>query len=437
MILFISNSGESFPIVWRLKREGTDARIYIHSSNYKKGYAGLLPRVNLGNLKKTIKEAEIVVFDITRPNEKTPADTALLKMFGLSVKSSSVFGPVADVLRKKKLIIGTSGQAEELELDRDKGIRLAKKVGFAIPDSHTFKDLASGAKFLRSRKDLWVFKPHDNLDLDLTYVEKHPGELLTKMVAEYPARIKGKITYLLQKKIEGTELSTEIWKGKNGIRGLNHTIESKTLITGDLGLRIGSQSNTVWQNTTGLLRPQLEAAAKSLGSYVGPLDVNCIMADGIPYFLEWTPRFGYDAIYCMFAMMNDTLTNFFTKDFDVKYHRGYGVSERISIPPYPYDSKALLKTYARDVSILNNLNRIPFFWGQDIYLNDDRLACAGSDGILGIVTGRGATTGGAWSQCYRNIKKLNICSYIQHRMDGHKVAEKRIKNLNLGAEQNG
>ena len=434
MILFISNSGESFPIVWRLKREGTDAQIYIHSSSYKKGYAGLLPRVKLGNLKKAVKKAEIVIFDITRPNEKTPADIALLKMFGCSAKAPSVFGPVADALRKKKRVIGTSSLAEELELDRGKGIRLAEKVGLSIPEYHTFKDLASGAKFLRGRKDLWVFKPYDNLDLDLTYVEKHPGELLTKMMAEYTARIKGSVKYLLQKKIEGTEISTEIWKGQKDVRGINHTIESKTLITGELGLRIGSQSNTVWQNTTGLLGPQLEAAAKSLGSYIGPLDVNCIFAEGVPYFLEWTPRFGYDAIYCLFAMMRDTITNFFTKDFDVKFNRGYGVSERISIPPYPYDSKGLLKTYAQNVSILNNLNQIPFFWGQDIYNNDGQLACPGSDGILGIVTGRGATTGGAWSQCYRNIRTLQVCSYIQHRIDGHKIAEKRIKELHLGAE---
>ena len=249
MILFISNSGESLPIVYRLRREGTDAQIYIHNPAYQKNYDGILRKVKQNELKGVIKKSDIIVFDITRPNERTKQDIVLLKMFGLKASSPSVFGPVGDVLKKNHKVIGAGKVAETLELGRAHGMKIAEKVGFAIPEFHEFKTLADGQKFLKGRKDLWVFKPENNDDLDLTYVEKFPGEIICKMNGEWQGRV-GDIPYILQKKMDGAEISSEVWVGPNGPVHYNRTLEDKRLMNGNLGPAIGSQSNTVWIEET-------------------------------------------------------------------------------------------------------------------------------------------------------------------------------------------
>lgn len=428
-VIFVSNSGESLPICWRLRREGVNVGIYLHSPQYRKNYDGILPKLSVKDLKRKLRETDLVIFDITRPNERTKQDVILLKTFGFKSTLPSVFGPIADKLRKDHKVIGASTVTEELELDRYKGIDLAKKVGLAIPEYHKFKTLKDGVKFLKSRNDLWVFKPDDNKEF--TYVEKFAGELLTKM-------LNGKLLecqYILQKKIEGAEVSTEIWIGEQGSRLLNQTIESKKLMGGNLGPAIGSQSNSVW-----IKRDSGDVIAKALlkmaaylhkEGYIGPCDANCIIKGSVPYFLEWTPRFGYDALYCLLTLLKGSLSDFFLKDFKADFHSGYACSQRLSIPPYPYALPRLRRDFARNVSILNQLNRVPFFWGQDIYFDAGKLKCAGADGILGVVATRDGNLEAAWGKVYSAIGKLKICNYLQYRNDAFKEHSKRIRELKV------
>lgn len=427
MIVFMSNSGESLPIVWRMKREGADVDIYIHNPQYRNNYDGIMPKISFSGLKKTLRNADTVIFDITHPNEKSKQDIALLKTFGLKVGSKSVFGPLADKLQKDHKVIGASTITEELELDRKKGLELAQRIGFAIPEHHEFKSLKDGANFLKGKKDLWVFKPENNQDLDLTYVEKFAGELLTKILDEYSRRM-DKCDYLLQKKIEGTEVSTEVWVNSRGPVHFNQTIESKRLMDADLGPAIGSQSNTVYKIEDGLLTELLTkmAAYLSKEGYIGPCDSNCIMADR-PYFLEWSPRMGWDALYCLLSLVKGKLSDFFTKDFEVEFHNGFAASQRLSIPPYPYGTPKLRTLYAKDVSIMGKLKDYPLWWAQDVY---EGLKCAGADGILGVVSARGKSLEEAWGRVYNAIKKVKVCSYPQYRTDGLSVARKRLEKLN-------
>lgn len=430
----MSNSGESLSIVWRLRREGINAGIYMHSPQYRHNYDGILPKISVKDLKKQLRKTDLVIFDITKSNERTKQDIVLLKTFGLKSNLPSVFGPVADKLRKDHKVIGASTLTEELELDRHKGLDLANKMGYAIPEHHEFKSLKDGAKFLKGRNDLWVFKPENNQDLDLTYVEKFPGEILTKMLDEWVHRISDKCDYVLQLKIEGAEVSSEVWIGEQGPVHFNHTFESKRLMAGNLGPAIGSQSNTVYigKDSGLLIEPLIKMAAylKSKG-YIGPCDANCIVKGSVPYFLEWSPRFGYDALYCLLTLLKGSLSDFFLKDFKADFHTGYACSQRISIPPYPYALPFLRRTFAKDVSIMNRLERTPFMWFQDIYSDAGKLKVAGADGILGVVTARDENLEAAWGKVYSAIEKLKVCSYLQYRTDSFKEHSKKVKELKI------
>jgi len=408
--------------LWRLKQ----GSIYIHNPDYRRNYNGILEKLSLNGLKRKLKKEDSVIFDMTRYNEKTKNDIAFLKTFGCKKNSFSVFGPVADKLRTSHRVIGSSAITETIEFDRLKGIRLAEKLGFEIPPYKKFDTLPEGKRFLESRKDLWVLKPLDNKDLDLTYVENFPGELLRKFEGDYKIRLPDKIEYILQKKIDGNELSTEVW-----IPGghYNHTLENKHLMDSDLSVHIGSQSNSVWLKKDDFLKPQLKKLAKFLSShgYKGPCDVNCIIKNGKAYFLEFTPRFGFDALYGLLTLLKTPLRDFFTKDFKGEFYDGYAATERISIPPYPYSNKRLLLNMAKDVFVKEPLES---FWAEDVYLNNG-LRCSGSDGIVGVLSARGGNLEEAWGRLYRKLKQFRIASYKQYRTDGlksHKGRLWRLKN---------
>jgi phosphoribosylamine-glycine ligase len=432
--MFISNSGECLPIVWRLKREGADVEVYVHHPKHRGNYKGILQLVSLGSLKRTLKRADQVIFDITHPNHGRPEDRALLKMFGLKTSTPSVFGPVADKMKKDHEVIGCSEWSEDIELNRKLGSDIAGKIGMAIAETHDFKTLKEGVKFLTGRKDLWVLKPHHNADLDLTYVEKYPGELLRKFQGELPKRVGEKFDYMLQKVVEGVEISTEGWFDGDKWLHFNHTIEDKRLMAGNLGPAIGSQSNTVWmKKSQGLLVEELTKLTPWLqrAGYLGPIDINSIITrDRRAFFLEFSPRFGYDAIYCLLTLLETPLTAFFTKRFRGTFTGGFASSQRLSIPPYPYASASLLSEYAKAVPLEGSMNRWSWFWLQDIQRNGDGdLVCAGSDGILGVATGRGASPREAVGRVYRQLRSLKIGAYLQYRTDGARRPEQALETL--------
>ena len=413
----MSSSGEGLPIARKLRKEGMDVKVYIHLKEFNKCYRNMIPKVGINDLKDAIDWADVVIFDLVRANEHTTEDLQLLKLFGLSADTPSVFGYVADEIKKTKPVIGASAKTEEVELDRYKGEELAKQCGFDIPQSYEFNTLDEGVKFLQQSNDMWVFKPNSNQDLDLTYVEHYEGELLNKLKNEYKKRLGNKIEYILQKKVEGILLSTECWYNGKEFKACNHTIEDKNFLTGDLGLAVGSMNNTVWMangKIAKLVRNTKDFLDKA--GYIGAIDANCIVSGDKIYFLEWSMRFGYDAIFALMALMKKPLNIFLQNNFDVPFRRGFASTIRISIPPYPYSTKDLLSIHAKNIAI----DRLPKdFYPVDIWLNpeDKEFEVAGTDGIVGVLSAYGSTIKESVRLLYKNVKKIEISAPLQYRTD--------------------
>lgn len=436
MILFISASGESLPLAWRIRHEGHPVEVYIHNIEYKRIYSGIVSPIPISLIKKTVSKADVVVFDGVRPNRRTKQDLALLKTFKLSTKSDDVFGVVADVIRPHTRVIGASAGTSRIELDRILGSEVAKDCGFELAETHDFGSLRKGAEFLGKNSDrLWVLKPHGNLDLDLTYVESYPGELADKFEHELPTRIGGdKLEFMLQAKVDGVEVSSEAWWNGDTFLHYNHTFEDKKFLTGHLGPGVGSANNVVvpvfHQNQIFQHLVRLAPRLKEWG-YVGPVDVNCIVGreDHRPYFLEWTPRFGWDALYLLLALLDGKLGDFFLDNFAGRF-AGVAAGVRISIPPYPYADTQMLEDYAKDVPIKHRIGDFPNVWWEDVYQDDSGyLACTGADGILGVVTGVGKQIGEAVGRVYGTCKKLRVGANLQYRTDCGKRAEQAYRTL--------
>jgi len=427
MITLISNSGEGCPIFYQMQEEGYEVQVYLHNPLYTDNYKKMLKHVTLSDLPAAVKSSTLVIVDMVRLNEGYKRDTMLLRLFNLPTDEMSVFGPVSDKIQEMGIpVIGSSRWTDKIELDRNLGEKIAQKVGISTPVTYNFTGLKEAQNFLENKKSLWVLKPHNNMDLDLTYVESYPGELYYKLDNDIRNRIKhDKVEVMLQKKVEGVTISTEGWFDGQDFVHFNHTIEDKAFMVGDLGPHVGSQGNTVWakKNLDGLLVSNLERVCPLLreANYVGPIDVNCIVAEknNQPYFLEWTPRFGYDALYCMLAMIKSKVGEFFENRFDVPIdNRFWAVSQRLSIPPYPYDTTKDLKKMCKDVEIYTKAGaRTPDFWMEDVYWTNDGLKCAGADGILGAVVGLGFSIGEASNNCRKYLKELKVGSYKQYRTD--------------------
>lgn len=428
MILFFSNSGESCPIAYRMQKD-EDVQVYIHSPQYRGVYHNMIPKCSLTDLRKTARRADLVIFDMVKANERTREDLALLKIFDVSAKSASIFGPVAAKISKDTEVIGASEVTEEWELDRKGGADLARAIGLDLPEVVKFERLSDAVKFLQDEgKEIrWVFKPDNNQDLDLTYVEKYPGELVQKLTHEWMERITSdKFPFLLEKYIEGVEISTEGWYNGTSFVHFNHTIEDKRLMNGNLGPATGSQSNVVWFKKGGILISELKKLGPKLNQagYRGPVDINAIVTKDRIYFLEFTARFGYDALYGLLTLCQD-VNKFFTKGFLGSWRPGFVASQRVTIPPYPYANRELLKELAKDVSITPTSK----LWMEDVYFDAEGCKCTGADGVIGVMTGYGTTLGEAISKMYQNIDKLRISSFLQYRTDGGRRAEKAMAKL--------
>lgn len=421
MILFISNSGDILPIAYRMLQEGQRVKAYIHNPAYSDCYDNLIPKVKLRDLPATANATERVIFDMSRPNLKTKRDLALLRLFNLPSDSKSIFGPVADKLRKRGVnVIGQSKWTENMELDRKLGSDIAKKLGFSLPVTYDFNKLSEAVDFLSSKRTMWVFKPHENADLDMTYVEQYPGELYYKLQNDFRERIgRDKFKFMLQKKMDGTALSTESWFDGEKFTCTTHTYEDKTLMNAGCGPHIGSQSNTVW-SIPGRMREDIVSKLEGLvpllreAGYKGPIDVNCLVAskNNVPYFLEWTPRMGFDALYCLTSLLKTSCTELFRFRGSIDDRR-WAASQRISIPPYPYEAGDLLDM-AKNVEVQAKPKDMFF---TDVKWVDGGLQCAGGDGIIGSTVQTGYSVGEAVNNVLTQAEQIKVGSQKQYRTD--------------------
>lgn len=448
-ITFISNAGETLPVAWRLLREGMPVSYYIHKSEARGQYAGLMPRIRLDSLPAAIEKSQVVLIDIVQKNTGSDQDVAFLRQFGLPTDSTGLFGKLGDKLRKQypdKVIIGGGSWPEKMELDREEGVKLARQVGLSIPTYHQFTTLRDGAKFLykEGKGKKWVFKPHGNADLDLTKCEDFEGELLDLLTLTYPKRIGDKVEFILQEKIDGEELSSSMRFDGEKFLLPHRTLEDKKLNDGNLGPAVGSQSNTIWpcKDMNGIIHREMQGLAPYLKGLCLEVDANCIITkDGKAWFLEWTMREGYSFMFLFLSRVKKgKLSTFFLKKFHTAFDDDapFVASQVLSLDPFP---RVLEKPDFR-VMVKNNLINMDIdqegAWWHDIYQDGDgKLRCAGADGMLGVVLDRGGTAEEAIKNCHKRlaeIKKKGISGDLQHRtlqdhLDSHLGRLEQLKKI--------
>lgn len=307
----------------RLQDEGHEVSLFIKEKEYSSVYDGVLPK------KKVPGEDDIIIFD------------------------SSGMGKIADLYRKNGYkVFGASGFHDELENSRGFGLEFMENHGISIPETEIFVDFAKGYEFIEKNKDDWyVFKPSGkNVAASWTYCGCD-AEDLTLFMQYIEKNFANDIDdFVLQKFVEGKLISSEYWVGKNGfINPMNHTVEVKKLMNDDIGPSTGCQGNLVWigeenSEIAELLQGCEEDLVKA--GYIGPIDLNAIVnKDGI-FGLEWTPRFGLDAMPTLLAMLDMDVGELISDlvegtDTEMSFKSDFSGGVRITIPPYPIEPKSM------------------------------------------------------------------------------------------------
>lgn len=327
-----------------------------------------------------------------------------------------------------------------LEDDRMAGIKAMEEAGIKVPPYEEFTNIGAAKAYVKKNQKRYVFKPDSTggeQDAATTYVAKSAEDLL-EYFDKLSSLSKG-VKFILQEFIPGTECSVEGWFNGSEFYCLNATIEDKKFMSGNIGPNTGCAGNLVFtiSSKSRIFQKGLELAKVTLkdAGYCGMIDLNSIITEsGELYGLEWTPRLGYDAgatLACMYGgdygeLLFRTATGKVPQE---SWRAPFGVSIRLSIPPYPTDIKmpklAGIPIKGIDPEDVEQIKRTYLY---DVKLEKKKLITGGLCGFIAAPVVIGTDLTKAFDTLERQVKEIQIPD-MQYRDDLKKSIQKRYYEL--------
>ena len=419
VFLFISKEGDSLPLAQRVMEEGHRVVFYINSPDRRRVGDNLVEKSTVKDMVVS-KEGDInkgIIKYILYPKP----DCVVFDMAGEG------FGKLADIIRKKGYpVIGLTQWGNQVELDRPYGDKMMKMQGINTPKSYTFTDYKTAIQFVEETNKPYVYKPSGNQPTTTTYVATKAGDLIGML--EYYSGIKEE--FQLQEVVKGVEISSEVWFNGEEVLGVNHTLEEKSLMEGGIGPKCGCMGDVVWIGTQNsrLYREGIGKMVPILKKlkYRGPLDLNTIVGKDEVWGLEFSARFGYNALFTLLELYNGRVNDLLYGVASgvlktLNFKDGWGVSITFCVEPYPLTiSPELPKGLLIQGVSRNNLRHI---WFYDVMKEGERYLCAGNGGNLGCITARSLnghvqdeyTVREAKRRAYRTLSNLIIPDVMYRR----------------------
>lgn len=424
-----SYSGYGAWFALRLIAEGHDVSYYLSEEKYTPILSGLV-------------KSKVVDLD----HRRTEAGFPNYKKFDLSVFDLTGRKQQADYSTQCTPTIGDGSIHCMLEDDRLFGIRLMEEAKINVPPYEEFSDLGQAKSYIKKTGKRFVYKPDGGQEqaAETTYVSKSAEDLLQYIDKLY--KISKGSPFILQEFIKGVECSVEGWFNGEEFYCVNATIEEKKFMNEGVGPNTGCSGNLVFllNNHSRIFREGLYKAKdvlKEMG-FRGMIDLNTILTEGEIYGLEWTPRFGYDA--------SATFSNMYSGDFgdllykvasgqipDESFKAAYGVSTRLSIPPYPTE----LKMPKHDGIPIDGIDPDDMDQMLRTYLYDARLekyklVCNGITGMIACPIEVASEPEDAYAKLKKAVEKIQIPD-MQYRTDIEKSTMKRYHEVErMGYLQN-
>lgn len=409
--------GEGLWFAQRMATEGHDVSAIVSDARFEQVLGGMV-KVMPGREVYTAAEYDCVVFDTTG------------------------MGKDADAARLETPTIGDSTLADALEEDREFSLDFMQKCGIQVAPWEVFDNPADAIRHIKKTKKRYVFKPiGDQDDKSTTYVSRSAEDLLHYFDVLFRSAKVSK--FVLQEFVAGTEVSTQAYINEAGYFALNHTLETKKLMNGDVGPNTGCSGSLAWLAEDDVLFAKgLKRAIGPLQElgYVGPIDLNTIVnAEGV-WGLEFCPRFGYDSDALLMRLLGVNWGDFLyaiatdRRPQEIIQRHSFCASVRLSVPPYPCEGLPE-KFYKAGIPIEclteKNFDRFFVYDVRRRAEDADDLETAGICGWIGSPLAVGETLGQAFEGAYGMLKEVQVPN-AQYRTDVAANTAKRYSQLREG-----
>ena len=415
----------------RLQDEGNEVMVYHHQQSGKRVGEGIVP------LAGTFDEAYKWL------KEGAESGEPVLFFFDSSSGYGRFMGDNADRVRKSGIpTIGAGGFCDLLENDRVFGFKIAEEAGCKLPPYQQFKNLTESEKY--PMKGEMYFKSDTFIGADATKLlrdEKHRTEYFKELREKKGDNIK----HILQEKMEGVALSTaRWWNGMNWSGPYQSTYEHKAFMNDDVGPSTGCSFNAVFFHGEDPLAAEklgwekLTMPFRKYQAPAGLYDINAVVTEnGDLYFLEWTPRLGYDTEPTAHRLYPDLGQHLFrlAEGRDMPMPSGkIAYSTRLTVPPYPWEHGEKSHKGTCDGLLVRNVDdlwRDKFSAYQLRQDPDNGLVVASPEGIVGLSIAVGTSLkslGDDVNEYAKDLGKRGV-SGLQFRTDGAKMIKEDAEKV--------
>ena len=387
-------------IAAKFKEEGHTAYLYIHEDAYKEVWDGLIEKID--DLER------FLLRDFRR-------ETVL-------VADNIGVGALLDAYRDLGFRVwGGSAIADKLEKDREFARKVFEKANVKTPRTVTVSSIEAAIEAVRaSRFSRVVLKPHSNFLT--TYVSEGVEDAIETLLWWKKIAQDKAFKIDVQEYIKGKCVDVEVWLA-NGFPVFppNYTVETKKFMVDDLGVGVGCMSSIVWASPeySRIVEEGVLKVCEVLFRYRlnGPLSINFVVDENFRnfYALEFTPRIGYNAHYCLWELFQEPISEVILRSFAVRSPEEaqmaidtsrFSVGVEVSIPPSPFehaDKQLMRKVYdtAKGVPLTFVACDGVTIHPTDVKLEEGKLVCAGTNAIVAELV----TVGEDVEACVRKLKE--------------------------------
>lgn len=406
--LFINIDGEFLSIAQRVAEEGYET------------YSWYDPELHHHHSKTGCGLIEIVpdLFDVLNDFQDRKDDLVIL------IDGNS-YGDMCTYLRREGWkVIGSSRTADHFEHDRKAGNELAAKIGLQLPETKTFTDFSTAKQYLlkmRKKGDGKFFFKADGVDLaggSKTYGAQSVDDImrfLDWIEKDQSAHHYKVERFEIQSVVEGIEVDyASYFNGSQFAPQLSLTFEQKRIhglgaAQGCMGqiLCFADPSEEEYFKYLRKLLPEIK------GSVATEWAINNIVSseDHQPYFLEFTPRFGWDSTYGELMLLIEagrSIGEFFIYLADkIPFPKGYFPYKRYSAAVRLFSEGVGAEgKEVRGKPIFWDESKADHFWFRAIRLTDDGIYEI-TDNPIGVAVACGNSPEEAMAAVYELINPKN------------------------------
>lgn len=450
--IFITYSGLSLPIAYKLQQEGNDVVVgqienikdYVMEEESKRAHESdinLKKRMRLFKNMVKCQPAEQVIEQLK--SVKNPHD------YFIFFEENNLYR-WADKVRDLE-VHGNFPTKEDylFEVDRDFAKEFVKKhyQKLYTPEVREFSNAADGIQFLNETDEIWVLKgKHDNAKTyvpTMNDVQLAKGQII-EMLSNFPSEYE-RMGFILELFIPSIiEMTPEkmYYDGVPIVTTMN--FENKSFGSGNISIQTGCSEDLVFptdmeEKINKICFPPIidEMARKHKGLFIWDASILINKRDGKMYFGEFcSNRPGYNSFFTELALLG-SVTQFFEKIVKKESPFTLGtIATSVRLFNLNHDDN---QQVAANITVDYRREIEKDLWLWDVRKNQrGKFVTVGTDWNLAVITGAGKSIDEAVGKMYKNVDGFAFVGAYYRSKDDYlslDYSTSIINRLNYGLER--